>query len=76
MREVKMKKQKRGPLLIILGNLLYWLYVIINNVNTIDFGDFFKGLLLVMSIAINLVGIVLAAIYISNKKKIINKFKL
>ena len=76
MREVKMKKQKRGPLLIILGNLLYWLYVIINNVNTSDFGDFFRGLLLGMSIAINLVGIVLAAIYISNKKKIINKFKL
>ena len=76
MREVKMKNQKRGLLLIILGNLLYWLYVIINNVNTSDFGAFFKGLLLGTSIAINLVGVVLTAIYISNKKKIINKFKL
>lgn len=64
-----MKNQKIGLLLIILGNLLYWIYVIISNVNTSDFGDFFKGLLLGMSIAINLVGIVLTAIYISKQKE-------
>lgn len=64
-----MKKPKIGFLLIILGNLLYWLICDYQPVNTSDFGDFFKGLLLGMSIAISLVGIILIAIYISKQKE-------
>ena len=60
-----MNKGKMGLLLVILGNILYWLYTIFGGNETSTMWEFSSGLLLGLSVGINLVGIILLAIYIS-----------
>lgn len=64
-----MEKLKSGLRLIILGNVLYILYLYFTGSETSNFGDFSSGLLLGLSIGANLVGIVLTCMYISKNKK-------
>lgn len=64
-----MKEGKSGILLIILGNLLYLLYIFFAGKETSNFGEFSSGLLLGLSIASNLLGIVLTTMYISKNNK-------
>lgn len=66
-----MNKLKSGILWIILGNLLYLVYIFLSGNETTNFGDFSKGVLLGLSIGSNLVGIILTAAYIGieDKKK-------
>ena len=61
-----MKKTKIGLGLIILGNLLYFLNEVLT-FSSSDFGDFISGLLLGISVGINIVGIIL--IILSLKKE-------
>lgn len=61
-----MKKTKIGLGLIILGNLLYFLNEVLT-LSSSNFGDFISGLLLGISVGINIVGIVL--IILSFKKE-------
>ncbi len=63
-----MKEEKIGLWLIILGNLLYLVYILWGNgSNDSSFMDFMHGLLLGLSIGVNIVGIVLTAKHISKK---------
>lgn len=63
-----MKEEKIGLWLIILGNLLYLVYILWGNgSNDSSFMDFMHGLLLGLSIGVNMVGIVLTAKHISKK---------
>lgn len=65
-----MKKQtKIGILLIIVGEVLYFLQSYLNN-NYTNFNDFISGLLLGISIGLNLLGIIIsvAAILKDNGK--------
>ena len=64
-----MKNLKSGTFLIILGNLLYLVYLYFSNNKTSDFGDFSNGLLIGLSIGCNLIGIIITAIYISKNKE-------
>ena len=61
-----MKKLKSGISLIVLGNLLYVLYIFFCGNEMSSFSEFSSGVLLGLSIGCNLVGIVLEAIYISS----------
>ncbi len=63
-----MKKLKTGTSLIVLGNLLYLAYIFFCSNETSDFDNFSSGVLLGLSIGLNLVGIVLAVSYMSNNK--------
>ncbi len=63
-----MKKLKAGTSLIILGNLLYLAYIIFCGNETSDLGDFTSGLLLGLSIGINLLGIILTVTYMAENK--------
>lgn len=63
-----MKEEKIGLWLIILGNLLYLGYILWGNGNNdSSFMDFMHGLLLGLSIGVNIIGIVLTAKHISKK---------
>lgn len=64
-----MNKGKSGIGLIILGNILYWLYIIFDGGRTTVLGDFTSGVLLGLSIGINVLGIILTVMYISDTKK-------
>lgn len=64
-----MKKEKLGISLIILGNILYLAYIFFCNNETTPFGDFTSGVLLGLSIGINLIGIIITIAYISKNKK-------
>ncbi len=64
-----MKKLKTGTLLIILGNLLYLVYIYLCRNETSDFGNFSSGILLGLSIGSNLVGIVLTVAYMSKNNE-------
>lgn len=64
-----MKQLKIGTLLIILGNLLYLAYTFLPVNEGSNFGDFTQGLLLGLSIGINLIGIILTAYYISKNNE-------
>lgn len=64
-----MKQLKIGTLLIILGNLLYLAYTFLLVNEGSNFGDFTQGLLLGLSIGINLIGIILTAYYISKNNE-------
>lgn len=68
-RSLFMKNLKTGILLIILGNLLYLGHLIFDGTNTSSFGDFSSGVLIGLSIACNLVGIVLTIACISKNTK-------
>ena len=64
-----MKKLKAGTLLIILGNLLYLAYIYFCGNETSNLGDFSSGLLLGLSVGVNLVGIILTMAYMSKNNK-------
>lgn len=65
-----MKNLKIGTCLIVLGNILYLAYIRFCSGNTnSNFEDFSSGLLLGISIASNLVGIIITAKYIANNGK-------
>ena len=63
-----MKKLKISIFLIILGNILYITYISFTSSKT-PVADFLSGLLLGISIATNLLGIILTAKYISVENK-------
>lgn len=58
-----------GLLLVILGNVLYWLYTIFCGDEITPFENFSSGLLLGLSIGVNLIGIILLAVYISKNNE-------
>ena len=60
-----MHKGKTGILLIILGNILYLAYTLFCGNEVTPFSEFSSGLLLGLSIGINLTGIILLVLYIS-----------
>ena len=62
-----MEKSKRGIFLIILGNVLYLCYTFFGGKATSHFGDFASGVLLGISIAVNVLGIILVSKAISEK---------
>ncbi len=64
-----MNKGKIGLSLVILGNILYLLYTFFGNNDITSFGQFSSGVLLGLSIGINLVGIIMLLIYISKDNK-------
>lgn len=64
-----MNKGKTGTLMIILGNVLYLAYIFFWGNETTPFGEFSSGLLLGLSIGINLTGIILLVLYISKNDK-------
>lgn len=66
---IYMNKGKIGILMIILGNILYLAYTFFVGNETTPFGEFSSGLLLGLSIGINLTGIILLVIYISKNEK-------
>ena len=63
-----MDKLKSGLLLVVLGNMLYISYIFFGNSSS-SFGDFTSGLLLGLSIGINLLGIILIAMNMGKNKK-------
>ena len=64
-----MNKGKTGILMIILGNILYLAYAFFCGNEITSFGEFTSGLLLGVSVGINLIGIILLALYISKSEK-------
>ena len=64
-----MNKLKTGISLIILGNLLYLAYIYFGGNETSSFSSFTSGLLLGVSVGINLLGIILVIIYIVKEEK-------
>lgn len=64
-----MNNDKIGFCLIILGNILYLSYIIFCNNESSNMGDFSSGILLGLSIGINLIGIIFLAIHLSNNRK-------
>lgn len=60
-----MNKGKTGISLIVLGNLLYVLYIFFSGNETSNFGDFSSGVLVGLSIGCNLIGIILTVAYIA-----------
>lgn len=63
-----MKELKSGVSLIILGNLLYLVYIFTGNEKS-SFASFSSGLLLGLSIGCNLIGIILTVTYMSKNNK-------
>lgn len=63
-----MKKLKYGISLVILGNILYLMYIFFGSGDS-SFGEFTSGLLLGLSIGINLVGIITIIIYASKENQ-------
>ncbi len=64
-----MKKENYGILLIILGNLLYLSYIFFENKISSSFSEFSSGVLLGLSIGINLVGIIITSKNIAENSK-------
>ena len=64
-----MNKGKVGVLLFLLGNILYLAYAFFGGNEKTFFDEFSSGLLLGLSVGINLVGIILFVLYIVKKKK-------
>lgn len=62
-------KLKTGVSLVILGNLLYLSYVFFSKNEVSNFEEFSSGLLLGMSIGINIVGIIIICKSVNNKDK-------
>jgi hypothetical protein len=61
-----MKNLKTGTCLVTLGNILYLAYIkFCSGESNSSFGDFSSGLLLGISIACNLIGIIMLVRYIS-----------
>lgn len=70
-----MSKLKTGLSLIVLGNVLYLAYTFFTKGGNSSFGDFASGVLLGISIGVNLIGIVLLALYVANETKKENESK-
>ena len=70
-----MSKLKTGLSLIVLGNVLYLAYTFFTKGGNSSFGDFASGVLLGISIGVNLIGIDLLALYVSNENKKENESK-
>ena len=64
-----MKNLKIGILLIVVGNLLYLVSIYFGKNETSNFGNFIDGLLIGLSVACNLVGIVISIRYVSKNNK-------
>lgn len=64
-----MKNLKVGLMLIVLGNILYMCYIYFCGNESSSIGEFSSGLLLGLSIGINLVGIIISALYVKNNSK-------
>ena len=64
-----MNNGKIGILMIILGNILYLAYTLFCGNEATTFSEFSSGLLLGLSIGVNLIGIILLVIYISKNEK-------
>ena len=64
-----MNKGKTGILMIILGNILYLIHTFFGTNEITPFGEFTSGILLGLSIGINLIGIILLAQYVSKNEK-------
>ena len=64
-----MKKENYGILLIILGNLLYLIYIFFGNKISSSFSEFSSGVLLGLSIGTNLVGIIIISKNIAENSK-------
>lgn len=64
-----MKNLKAGLMLIVLGNILYMCYIYFCGNESSSIGEFSSGLLLGLSIGINLVGIIISALYVKNNSK-------
>ena len=64
-----MNKGKTGILMIILGNILYLIHTFFGSNEITPFGEFTSGMLLGLSIGINLIGIILLAQYVSKNEK-------
>ena len=64
-----MNKGKSGILMIILGNVLYLVYTFFCGNEVTPLGEFSSGLILGLSIGINLTGVILLALYISKNEK-------
>ena len=64
-----MKNAKIGLYLIILGNLLYVSYIFFGQKETSNLCEFTSGLLLGLSISINLVGIILSVISLAKEQE-------
>ncbi len=61
------KNSKLGLYLIILGEFLYFLYEFLSPNMTGNVGDFFSGLMLGISIGINLLGIIISVASLNKK---------
>ncbi len=61
------KNSKLGLYLIILGEFLYFLYKFLSPNMTGNVGDFFSGLMLGISIGINLLGIIISVASLNKK---------
>ena len=66
-----MKKVNKGIYLIILGNLLYltYIYIYFCKNQSGNFSDFSSGVLLGLSIGVNILGIIITVTYISKNNK-------
>lgn len=64
-----MKNLKAGLMLIVLGNILYMCYIYFCGNESSSIGEFSSGLLLGLSIGINLVGIIISVLYVKNNSK-------
>lgn len=64
-----MKNLTLGLFLIILGNILCMCYIYFNGNESSSTSEFRSGLLLGLSIGINLVGIIISALYVKNNNK-------
>ena len=64
-----MNNGKIGILMIVLGNILYLAYAFFCGNETTPFDEFRSGLLLGLSVGINLIGVILLILYISKNEK-------
>lgn len=68
-----LKKLKVSLILIVLGNVLYWILSFLSNSDNSAFSEFTSGLLLGIAVGVNIIGILLLIYYIvkydQNSKK-------
>ena len=69
MEDFKMKKLKTGITLIVLGNVLYVSKDFFTGILPTSFGDFTEGFLLGLGVGLNVLGIVLAFVYLAKEAK-------
>lgn len=67
-----MNKGKTGIWMIILGNVLYLAHTFLASNEITPFGEFTSGILLGLSVGINLIGVILLVQYISKNEQVNN----